>query len=81
MSAEKIIADFKKKNVKPLYWLEGEEDYYIDLVMDYAEKNILTTDEIAGLISRQINYLNTSDIISLSTHQIQAINPFVIIGS
>ena len=45
MSAEKIIADFKKKNVKPLYWLEGEEDYYIDLVMDYAEKNILTTDE------------------------------------
>ena len=45
MSAEKIIADFKKKNFKPLYWLEGEEDYYIDMVIDYAENHILTPDE------------------------------------
>jgi DNA polymerase-3 subunit delta len=41
MSAEKIISDWKKKNYKTLYWLEGEEDYYIDMVMDYAEHNIL----------------------------------------
>jgi DNA polymerase III subunit delta len=45
MSAEKIITDFKKKNFKPIYWLEGEEDYYIDWVMDYAENNLLTADE------------------------------------
>ncbi len=24
-----------------MYWLEGEEDYYIDMVVDYAEHNIL----------------------------------------
>jgi DNA polymerase III subunit delta len=45
MSAEKIISDFKKKSFKPLYWLEGEEDYYIDLVMEYAENNILAAEE------------------------------------
>ncbi len=32
MSAEKIIAEWKKKVFKPIYWLEGEEDYYIDKV-------------------------------------------------
>ena len=41
MSAEKIISDWKKKSFKTLYWLEGEEDYYIDMVMDYAEHKIL----------------------------------------
>lgn len=45
MSAEKILSDFKKKKFKPLYWLEGEEDYYIDMVMEYAENNILAADE------------------------------------
>ncbi|MGB4843789.1 MAG: DNA polymerase III subunit delta [Ferruginibacter sp.] len=41
MSAEKIIGDWKKKTYKNIYWLEGEEDYYIDLIMDYAEHKIL----------------------------------------
>jgi DNA polymerase-3 subunit delta len=41
MSAEKIIGEWKKKKFKPLYWLEGEEDYYIDMVVDYAEHHIL----------------------------------------
>lgn len=45
MSAEKIIGDFKKKHFKPVYWLEGEEDYYIDLVMNYAEHEILNESE------------------------------------
>ncbi len=45
MSAEKIIGDWKKKSYKPLYWLEGEEDYYIDLVMNYAEHKILLESE------------------------------------
>jgi DNA polymerase-3 subunit delta len=45
MSAEKIINDWKKNNFKPVYWLEGEEDYYIDKVMDYAEHHILNESE------------------------------------
>ena len=45
MSAEKIINEWKKKNFKPIYWLEGEEDYYIDQVMQYAGHKILSESE------------------------------------
>jgi DNA polymerase III subunit delta len=45
MSAEKIISDWKKKLFKPVYWLEGEEDYFIDKIVQYAEHNILTESE------------------------------------
>ena len=41
MSAEKIISEWKKNKFKPVYWLEGEEDYYIDRVVDHAEHHIL----------------------------------------
>jgi DNA polymerase III subunit delta len=45
MSVEKIIGDWKRKLFKPIYWLEGEEDYYIDLLMNYAEHKILPESE------------------------------------
>lgn len=41
MSAEKIIGEWQKKIYKNIYWLEGEEDYYIDMIVDYAEHKIL----------------------------------------
>ncbi|MBS1621093.1 MAG: DNA polymerase III subunit delta [Bacteroidetes bacterium] len=45
MSADKIIKDWKKNIFKTVYWLEGEEDYFIDQVMDYAEHHILSEAE------------------------------------
>jgi DNA polymerase-3 subunit delta len=45
MSVEKIITDWKKRNFKPVYWLEGEEEFYINQVMDYAEHHILSASE------------------------------------
>lgn len=45
MSVEKIISDWKKKLFKPVYWLEGEEEYFIDKIVHYAEHNILTESE------------------------------------
>ncbi len=47
MSAEKIISDWNKKSYKSIYWLEGEEGYYIDMVMDHAEHHILNEAEAA----------------------------------
>ena len=47
MSAEKIIADWKQKKFKPLYWLEGEEPFFIDEVVNYAEHHILNESEAA----------------------------------
>jgi len=46
MSEDKIIQDWQKGLFKPVYWLEGEEDYFIDKVMDYAENKILAESEM-----------------------------------
>ncbi|MBL7763624.1 MAG: DNA polymerase III subunit delta [Chitinophagaceae bacterium] len=45
MSAEKILGEWKKGMYKPLYWLEGEESYFIDKVVNFAEHNILNESE------------------------------------
>jgi DNA polymerase-3 subunit delta len=45
LSAEQIIRDWKKKSYKPVYWLEGEEEYYINEVMDFAEHQLLPEEE------------------------------------
>ncbi len=45
MSAEKIISGWKKKDFKTVYWFDGEEDYYIDMLMNYAEHQILSEAE------------------------------------
>src|SRR5688572_16328748 len=45
MSAEKIINDLRNQKFKPVYWLEGEEEFFIDQVIHYAENNILTESE------------------------------------
>ena len=47
MSAEKILNQWKKGQFKPVYWLEGEEEYYIDILMNYAEHSILPESEAA----------------------------------
>jgi DNA polymerase-3 subunit delta len=38
---EEIISDLKKRIFKPVYFLAGEEPYYIDLITDYIEVNVL----------------------------------------
>jgi DNA polymerase-3 subunit delta len=45
MSAEKILGEWKKGRFKPIYWLEGEEPYFIDMLVDYAEHHILPESE------------------------------------
>jgi DNA polymerase-3 subunit delta len=41
----KIINDIKVGNIKPIYFLMGEEPYYIDKITEYLEHNLLTDDE------------------------------------
>ena len=47
MNPDKIINDLKKGHFKPVYWLEGEEEYFIDLIINYAENRILTDNDAA----------------------------------
>lgn len=41
----KIINDIKAGNIKPIYFLMGEEPYYIDKLTEYIEDNVLSEDE------------------------------------
>lgn len=45
MSAEQIINSWKQGIFKPIYWLEGDEPYFIDEIVNYAEHHILTESE------------------------------------
>ncbi|SDW77559.1 DNA polymerase III, delta subunit [Lutibacter oricola] len=41
----KIVSDIKNGDIKPIYFLMGEEPYYIDKISEYIEKNILHEEE------------------------------------
>lgn len=43
--AKKIVADIKKGDIKPVYFLMGEESYYIDKLGDFIEDNVLQEEE------------------------------------
>lgn len=45
MSVDKIINSWKQKKFKPVYWLQGEEDYFIDQLVNFAEHEILSEAE------------------------------------
>jgi DNA polymerase-3 subunit delta len=45
MSFEKLMLGWKKKNFKSVYWLEGNEPFFIDEAMEFAEHQILTEAE------------------------------------
>jgi DNA polymerase-3 subunit delta len=44
---EEIISDLRKRIFKPVYFLAGDEPYYIDLVTEYIEEKVLTDAEKA----------------------------------
>lgn len=41
MTYEQILAELKAKKYQSIYFLAGEEPFFIDLISDYIEKNIL----------------------------------------
>ncbi|MDR1859581.1 MAG: DNA polymerase III subunit delta [Bacteroidales bacterium] len=42
---ESIMTQLKKKEYRPVYLLQGEEPYFIDLISDYIAEHVLTPDE------------------------------------
>ena len=40
-----IVTEIKSGNIKPIYFLMGEESYYIDKISDFIEKNVLNEEE------------------------------------
>jgi DNA polymerase III subunit delta len=42
---KQLVKDIKNGNIKPIYFLMGEEPYYIDKISDFIEQNVLSEDE------------------------------------
>ena len=45
ITCEDILKELKAKQYAPIYYLMGEESYYIDLISDYIEEHVLTETE------------------------------------
>ena len=41
LTAESVLADLRAGRFSPVYFLMGEEPYYIDLISDYIQNNVL----------------------------------------
>ncbi|GAA4277343.1 DNA polymerase III subunit delta [Aquimarina mytili] len=42
---KQIVTDIKNGNIKPIYFLMGEEPYYIDRISEFIDKNVLAEEE------------------------------------
>lgn len=65
MSFDAVLKDLKNNKFQPVYFLQGEEPYYIDLVSDYVAKNVL--DEGERDFNQSILYgkeITTQDILN-----------------
>ncbi len=45
MNHQEILSDLKQKKLQPIYFLEGEETYFIDMISDYIEDHLLEEHE------------------------------------
>ena len=60
MKIEQIISSLKKKDYQPIYFLMGDEPYYIDYISDFIIKNILNDSEKD--FNQHIFYAKDSDV-------------------
>lgn len=44
-NVKKVLTDLKNRKYAPVYFLQGEETFYIDLISDYVENNVLSDAE------------------------------------
>ena len=64
MEFEAILQNLKKKIYHPIYLLQGEETYFIDIISNYIEKNVLTDAEKG--FNQTIFYGKDSDPINIA---------------
>ncbi|MCP4313118.1 MAG: DNA polymerase III subunit delta [Bacteroidetes bacterium] len=63
MTSEQIIQDLKNRSFKSVYFLHGDEPYYIDQVTDYITGNVLT--EAEQSFNQTIMYGKESDAVTV----------------
>ena len=45
LTCDDILKELRAKQYRPIYYLMGEESYYIDLIADYITDNVLRSEE------------------------------------
>jgi len=63
MNFEQILNDLKNKIYYPVYFLAGEESYYIDEISDYIEDNVLT--DVEKEFNQTVIYGRETDVQSI----------------
>ena len=58
-----ILLDLKRRIFKPVYFLSGEEAYYIDVISDYIEKNVL--EDADKEFNQTVVYGKDADLVSI----------------
>jgi len=65
-AAQKILTDLRAKRYAPVYLLQGEEPYYIDVISDYIEQNVLSDAEKG--FNQVILYGKETPVSTILTH-------------
>jgi len=63
MSFEEILRDLKNKLYHPVYFLHGNEPYYIDVISDFIEHHVLN--EMEREFNQTIIYGRDCDMLSV----------------
>ena len=58
-----ILLDLRRRIFKPVYFLNGEEAHYIDVISDHIEKNVL--EEADREFNQTIVYGKDADLVSI----------------
>jgi len=58
-----ILLDLKRRIFKPVYFLNGEEAHYIDVISDYIEKNVL--EDAEKEFNQTVVYGKDTDLVSI----------------
>lgn len=66
VTAKKILSDLKAKKYAPVYVLQGEEVYYIDLITNYIEANVLSESDKS--FNQVVLYGKDGPVQSILTH-------------
>jgi DNA polymerase-3 subunit delta len=65
MKYEKILAELKNRHYSPVYFLMGEESYFIDILTDYIADNVLS--EAERSFNQMILYGKDTDVNAIIT--------------
>jgi DNA polymerase-3 subunit delta len=66
MTYDQILSDIHKKNFAPIYFLTGEEPYFIDMISDTIENEVL--DETDRAFNQIVLYGRDVDVETIANH-------------